>query len=75
MGDIMGRLKLDLIEIINSINCILQQCHLDRITEVVFGRKHVFEGTELITPMEDEGGGCSFPLGIKLGQSEVGEKA
>ena len=72
MSNIMSRLKLDLVEDVNTNNCILQKVELYKVTELILNSNEVFIGPEFVTPVQDKGLSRAFPMGIKLGRCEVG---
>ena len=72
MSNIMSRLKLDLVENVNTNNCILQKVELDKVTELILNANEVFIGSEFVTPIQDKGLSSASPMRIQLGRCEVG---
>ena len=72
MGNIAGGLKLDLVEYVNTSNCILEKVELDQVTELILNTNEVFVGSEFVTPIQDKGLSSASPMRIKLGRCEVG---
>ena len=72
MSYIMGRLELDLMEHINTNNCILQKVEFNKVAELILDTNEVFVSSEFVTPIQDKGLSSSLPMRIKLGRCEVG---
>ena len=72
MSNIMGRLKLDLMEHINTNNSVLQKVKLNKVAELILDINDVFIGSEFVTPIQDKGLSSSLPMRIKLGRGKVG---
>ena len=47
MGNIMGRLKLDLVEDVNASNCVLEEVELDKVTEAILNSNKILYALSL----------------------------
>ena len=62
VGDIMGRLKFDLVELVHTCHCILEEVELHPFREMITNGKHIFISAQFVAPIQDESMCCATPL-------------